>query len=281
MRIRTVFIFLAVLGLFIFMAGCVGETCSDSTSTVTPMPTTVTKYKTGDVIAKTSDATAGVVAIQSFDSTKDSYTIYDVTKSQSSQWVRSGNSESRQIPRTAAEKLYVVKIGSIGGSQSISASTSQSVISTVATTRVDKQDFTFTQIITYYNDDGSITKLTKNKLTKTMTMDIKYMYKKPDSSIQFSNEFVTELTCGVYTIMFDKTRLNELIQMSNDLKSQRSTITDDSPQDQQETVAQENPFDGYTVTLLKAEIIDSASQQKISECTITGPNKSDISIKYS
>jgi hypothetical protein len=121
--------------------------------------------------------------------------------------------------------------------------------------------------------------MTKNKITKTMTIDIKYMYKKSDSN-QLSDQFVTELTCGIYTIVFDKTRLEGLIQMSNNWKSQKSTITDDSPQDQQETVPQENPFDGYTVTFLKAEIFDAASQQKISECTITGPNKSDISITY-
>jgi hypothetical protein len=280
MKIRVFLNFFIILGLLIITAGCVEESAQSGSAPVTPTPV-VTKYKTGDVIAKSSATTAGVVAVQSFDPAKDSYLIYDVSKTQTAQWEKNGNSETRPFPRTATEKLYLVKVGSIGKSQSVAprstnSGTYQNSISPTPAVNKDTQDFTFIQTITYTSDSGRSI-ITKNKLFKTATIDVSFNSEKSESSNL--NEFSTKIVCGIMCVAyFNETANEEYYKQIRQWKSQQYTITDDSPQEQKDTNPAEDPLDGYKVTSAYIKFTDQATNTKISECTITGPNAADIAI---
>jgi len=278
---KAIFLVLSVLCILsIFFAGCIDESAQNGSAPVTPTPV-VTKYKAGDVIAKSSATTTGVVAVQSFDPAKDSYLIYDVSKTQTAQWEKNGNSGTRPLPRTATEKLYTVKVGSIGSSQSVAprstnSGTYQNSISPIPTAKKDTQDYTFVETITYTTDTGR-TIITKNKILKTATIDMSIMNQK--SEYPGVNEFGAKLACGVVRLMFfNETAKEEFNKQVQQWNSQQYTVTDDSPQEQKVTTPGENPLEGYKVTSARIQIKDQATNNQISECTVTGPNIADVAV---
>jgi len=280
MKIRVFLNFFIILGLLIITAGCVEESAQSGSAPVTPTPV-VTKYKTGDVIAKSSATTAGVVAVQSFDPAKDSYLIYDVSKTQTAQWEKNGNSGTRPLPRTATEKLYPVKVGSTGSSQSVAprstnSGTYQNSLSPTPTIKKDTQDYTFVETITYTTDTGR-TIITKNKLLKTATIEMSIMNQK--SEYPGINELGTKLACGMVRLaFFNETAKEEFNKQVQQWNSQQYTVTDDSPQEQKVATPGENPLEGYKVTSARIQIKDQATNNQISECTVTGPNIADVAV---
>ena len=261
-----------------FFAGCTSD--GGSSAPVTPTPV-VTKYKAGDVIAKSSATTTGVVAVQSYDPAKDSYLIYDVSKTQTAQWEKIGNSGTRPLPRTATEKLYTVKVGSIGSSQSVAprstnSGTYQNSISPTPTVKKETQDYTFVETITYTTDTGR-TIITKNKILKTATIEMSIMNQK--SEYPGINEFGAKLACGMVRLaFFNETAKEEFNKQVQQWNSQQYTVTDDSPQEQKVATPGENPLEGYKVTSARIQIKDQATNNQISECTVTGPNIADVAV---
>jgi hypothetical protein len=280
MKIRVFLNFLIILGLLIITAGCIDESAQSGSAPVTPTPV-VTKYKAGDVIAKSSATTTGVVAVQSYDPAKDSYLIYDVSKTQTAQWEKIGNSGTRPLPRTATEKLYPVKVGSTGSSQSVAprstnSGTYQNSLSPTPTIKKDTQDYTFVETITYTTDTGR-TIITKNKILKTATIEMSIMNQK--SEYPGINELGTKIACGMVRLaFFNETAKEEFNKQVQQWNSQQYTVTDDSPQEQKVATPGENPLEGYKVTSARIQIKDQATNNQISECTVTGPNIADVAV---
>ena len=276
MEIKTIIILFVAVGFLMVVSGCTDS----APASVTPTPV-VAKYKAGDVIAKSSATTTGAVGVQNYDPNKDSYTIYDVSKTSTAQWARNENSESRPLPRTATEKLYTVKVGSLGNSQSVASKSTNSgsylnSISPTPTLKKETQDYTFIETITF-TSETSRTIITKNKIFKTATIDIRVMGQK--SEHDSINEFGAKIACGMVRLaFFNETAKEEFNNQIQQWKSQQYTITDDSPQEQKESAPSENPLEGYKVTSAKVQIMDQATNNQISECSVTGPNIADVAV---
>ena len=70
---------------------------------------------------------------------------------------------------------------------------------------------------------------------------------------------------------------NSIIKFNNG-NPNNTPFTDDSPQEQKESAPSENPLEGYKVTSAKVQIMDQATNNQISECSVTGPNIADVAV---
>ncbi len=155
----------------------------------------------------------------------------------------------------------------------------------VVTSTAQVQDYTFTQTITSANEDGT-TVITKNKLTKTATIDLTMVVDSPESEGTLINktwyyELMTGLTAGLMQMaLFNETALEEWNAQVEEWNAQEWTVEDDSPPDQAETTPSENLLDGYTVQKMTIRIVERGSGTIISDTVITGPDKADVVITY-
>lgn len=155
----------------------------------------------------------------------------------------------------------------------------------VVTSTAQVQDYTFTQTITSANENGT-TVITKNKLTKTATIDLTMVVDSPESEGTLINktwyyELMTGLTAGLMQMaLFNETALEEWNAQVEEWNAQEWTVEDDSPPDQAETTPSENLLDGYTVQKMTIRIVERGSGTIISDTVITGPDKADVVITY-
>lgn len=152
-----------------------------------------------------------------------------------------------------------------------------------ATPTPDVRDYTFTQTITYSDENGT-TVITKNKLGKTATLDITMHLAPPEiegvDKTRFY-EFGTALTAGVLQMaFFNETALAEFNAQVAEWNTQEYVVQDDSPPEQAETVPGENPLDGYTVQRVTVRLLEQGTETGIADIVITGPDKADIAITY-
>lgn len=140
------------------------------------------------------------------------------------------------------------------------------------------KEYTFTQVITY-SDENLTTKITKNKLLKTATIEF--------NGYLDENELITEgidlrelttlMFCGLMQMgIYDRNAVDEWNNQVTEWNSQEYTVEDDSPPEEQETTILD-PLEGYTVTNVHV-LLSNKSKEKISECTITGKEESQMSI---
>jgi len=143
-------------------------------------------------------------------------------------------------------------------------------------------DYTFTQTITYSNENGT-TVLAKNKIAKTATLDITMHIESAPSGFNQTayNELITAVAAGVMQMaLFNETALTEFNAQVEEWNSQEYTIEDDSPPEQVETAPAENPLEGYTVTRATIRLFEQGTEAGIANIMITGPNKEDVAITY-
>lgn len=154
---------------------------------------------------------------------------------------------------------------------------------TVATPTAQVQDYTFTQTITYTDENGT-TVITKNKLTKTATLDLTMYFSPPENEAVNKTryyEFGTVLTASLLQMaFFNETALEEFNAQIEQLNAQEWTVVDDSPPEQQDLAPGENPLDGYTVTQVMIHLIEQGTETGIANIVITGPDKEDLVITY-
>jgi hypothetical protein len=266
MKIPAIIALFAVMCFLLFIGGC-----TESESETDGPATSLAGYQTGDIIAKDFGSTRAV-AVQSYDPTTDSYEIYDVTKTSSGRWIKKENAEIRSLARTATEDLYSERVGTTGSSQSVTTRP----ITVTTTANIENQDYTFIQTITYTTDSGK-TVVTKNKLLKTASFEITSKIEKSENSRL--NEFSTRLACGIIRLaFFNETAREEFQEQVRQWNIQHYTVTDDSPEEQQQSEPGENPLDGYEVTSARVRYYDEVTNAKISECTITGPDVDDVAV---
>lgn len=111
MKKKVSFILSVFCIVIILFAGCTENTNEASVPSTTVSTLPIQKYSAGDIIAKDSTPTSSAVAVVKYDSARDSYEIYDVTRSDSGNWIAPTNPSTRSLARTAVEKLYIIKIG--------------------------------------------------------------------------------------------------------------------------------------------------------------------------
>ncbi len=144
------------------------------------------------------------------------------------------------------------------------------------------QDYTFTQTITYTGENGT-TVITKDKLAKTATVDIKSSVgPAPAGFNQIKyHELAATVTGNLMRVAyFNETALEELKAAVAEWNAQEYVIKDDSPPEQQETAPGENPLDGYTVQRATARLQDRSTGAGIAEIVVDGPDKEDVVIIY-
>jgi hypothetical protein len=137
------------------------------------------------------------------------------------------------------------------------------------------ENYTFIQTITY-SDENTTSKIIRNKLLKTATIEITAYYDENEMVSGFMDlrELSTLFTCNLFQMgIFDKNGLDESIKEWN---SQEYTIEDDSPETEKETTILD-PLEGYIVTTAKLNM-NYKSGDKISECTMTGKEENQINI---
>ncbi len=152
---------------------------------------------------------------------------------------------------------------------------------TEETQETKTEDYTFTQVITYENENSTI-RIIKNKLFKTATIEMNVFYEESFIKTPFGDltNFTTTISCGLMSIaFFNQTALEEFNNVVEKWNSMDATITDDSPPEEKEEKPQENPLEGYEVTEVHLYLRDKSTKNKFSECKITGTSKSDIDIK--
>ncbi len=152
----------------------------------------------------------------------------------------------------------------------------------VPTATADVQDYTFTQTITYTDENGT-TVITKNKLAKTATIDATLRTDPvPDG---FNQTRYYELFAGITgnlmrMAFFNETALEEFNAQVAAWNAQEYTVQDDSPPEQRETVPGENPLKGYTVQRATVRLQDQGTGAGIADIVITGPDIEDVAITY-
>ena len=103
-----------ILVLGVFVAGCSSEPSSGTTTTV---PTTaavqVTKFVSGDIIAKSSTSTDSIWLILAYDKTTDQYERALIYKNSAGAWGYRTNNNTDKLSRATIEKLYPVKISHV------------------------------------------------------------------------------------------------------------------------------------------------------------------------
>jgi len=155
----------------------------------------------------------------------------------------------------------------------------------VVTSTAQVQDYTFTQTITSANENGT-TVITKNKLTKTATIDLTMVVDSPESEGTLINktwyyELMTGLTAGLMQMaLFNETALEEWNAQVEEWNAQEWTVEDDSPPDQAETTPSENLLGDYMVQKMTIRMVERGSGTIISDTVITGPDKADVVITY-
>ena len=177
----------------------------------------------------------------------------------------------------------------------LSACTKNSVTDKNMKESTSETKYTFIQKITY-KDENSSAIIIKNKLTKSASIDMFYLYNQTEIITNWLNasdmiNLSTSFAC--YTMQlafFNKTGFDEfqkelthlvknLTGQLNELNSKNYTIEDDSPKEQKEEKPQPNPIEGYNVKRFHLEVLDKANKSKLSECTVTGSSNSNIEIK--
>lgn len=151
------------------------------------------------------------------------------------------------------------------------------------TGETETRDYMFIQTISYKSENTTAI-ISKNKLTKTATIKMEVFYDSSELKTPLGDmtEFVTRFGCGLMQIsFFNKTAIEEFNKIIKEWNSQESTIKDDSPPEEQQTTPEKNPLEGYKIERVDLYFKDKSTKETISECSIIGPSKSDISIKIS
>jgi hypothetical protein len=145
----------------------------------------------------------------------------------------------------------------------------------------DVRDYTFTQTITYSNENGT-TVIAKNKLAKTATIDCIMRVAPPDGLNKTKYyEFVAGVTANLFRMaLFNETALTEFEAQVAEWNAQEWTVEDDSPPAQAETAPGENPLDGYTVQRATIRLLEQGTEAGIADIVISGPAKEDLVITY-
>lgn len=140
------------------------------------------------------------------------------------------------------------------------------------------KDYTFIQTITY-SDENSTTKIIRNKLLKTATVEFEVFFDENEIETGFMDmrELTTVMFCGLMQMaIYDKNAVNEWNKQVEEWNSQEYTVEDDSPPSEKETAIL-SPLEGFDVTKVHL-IMNTKSKEKISECTITGKEENQLNI---
>lgn len=126
-----------------------------------------------------------------------------------------------------------------------------------------QKDAVVTQEVSY-EKDGTLFKFSKNRLTKTATVEMEYGLTDSDEYTDFLGEQVTmapffiNLFCGVFNqAMFDPEALEELSEDEEEAKN----ITEDQQF--------KNALEGYKISQFRIQYKDSESDENIASCEST------------
>ena len=131
-----------------------------------------------------------------------------------------------------------------------------------------------TKTIITTSEDGMVSKITLNRVTKTATAEINPFYIETpdegftDNSVEYVDEFIIPIAVGVVQFaLFDPEGFEEWQKEGKD----SGFFLEDGTE-----VEEENPLDGYKVTKLTMKFFEKDSNIPISDYVITGPTESEI-----
>lgn len=120
-----------------------------------------------------------------------------------------------------------------------------------------------------FKDEHASGEISKNKLTKTATIGMTWFINDTDEWVNFIGEkvtivpFMVNLACGLFTVaFFNETALKELQESGN------MSIGEEK---------ERSSLEGYKVTKASLVFKDKETNEKIADCTATGPRWEDIS----
>ena len=143
-----------------------------------------------------------------------------------------------------------------------------------------EKDYGFIQTIAF-SDENSSTKIVKNKLLKTATLEMEMDGTNLETEFGDMAEFTTAMSCGLMRLaFFNESGLAEFGEAINSWNLEDAEVVDDSPEEEQELEVNENLLEGYEVTKVKLSFVNKNDNSVISECIITGPSENDMVFTY-
>lgn len=128
-----------------------------------------------------------------------------------------------------------------------------------------------TKTIITTSEDGMVSKITLNRVTKTATFEIDPFYiEKPNEGLTEDSvdEFIIPMAAGMFQFaMFDPDGFEEWQKEG----MESGFFLEDGTE-----VEEENPLDGYKVTKLTLKFFEEGTNTPISDYVITGPDENDI-----
>lgn len=136
-----------------------------------------------------------------------------------------------------------------------------------------------TRTVVTESDNGTLTRITLNRITKTATVEMNPFYIDPPreedapifDGLAFTDELLIPMAAGMMQFaLFDPEGLEEWIQES---KESGFIVEDDGSE-----VEEENILEGYTVTKLTIKFIEKGTNTPIADYIITGPTENDMMV---
>jgi len=123
----------------------------------------------------------------------------------------------------------------------------------------------------YVEDENSTIVITKNNFAKTaeISMEVFVDPEEVQSTPTFNVvEFATELYCGVMQVtFFHEETFTEFNKRMNEWNEKKITLENEEDTSEKHLKTR---LDGYTITLFKYSMINKETEEKLSECSVTG-----------
>ncbi|MCK5624828.1 hypothetical protein KAI04_03230 [Candidatus Pacearchaeota archaeon] len=134
-----------------------------------------------------------------------------------------------------------------------------------------------------YSDENSTVILTKNSLTKEVSLDMRLYFEEEIIYNDFfgdATELMTEIMCGVASLGFNDTASEDFNNLVEEWNEMEFTVKDEEGEKVEDVEVNENGLEDYELTKAIIEIYIKESDKKISDCIITGYGEDEIEVNY-